>query len=164
MGVLMNGFWTILAVACSTAATAGVLFSLTKYLINDHHLTAKRNEFKVKAKSFKQILKSISNEYLYYKHKIGGESVDETLSSHSGSTAVLSEKSILEMEEGLIRLLERLDSLKLQTFHSQISLLEDQTEKQIEILLGTSAAIITEKKCLVDNIQKTIKDLDLSRK
>ena len=160
MGVWLNGFWTMLAVAASTAATAGVLFSVAKYLIDDHHSTAKRNEFKKNAKSMKQQLKSVHNEFSHYKLKIGGDNLDDSSSTHSGSTLVLTEKSILELEEGLIRLLERLDSLNVLSFQSQISSI-DGSQKQIESLQALASPIILKKKSLVIDIQKGMRELDL---
>jgi hypothetical protein len=160
MGVWLNGFWTIIAVAASTAATAGVLFKMTKYLMNDHDNTAKRNELKTKAKSIKQILKSVYSEFAHYKLKLGGDNLDDSLSTHSGSTMVLTEKSFLELEEGLIRLLERLDSLNVQTFSSEISALAG-SEQQIDSLRKLASTIIINKKDLIKDIQMGMKELDL---
>jgi hypothetical protein len=159
MGVWLNGFWTIFAVAASTAATAGVLFSVTKYLINDHNSTARRNEFKTKAKLMNQVLKSVSTEFAHFKLKIFGD-IDDSLSTHSGSTMVLTEKSILELEEGLIRLLERLDSLNVHAFQSEITGLYG-SENQIESLQKLTLSIIIKKKALITDIQKGMKEVDL---
>ena len=77
----------------------------------------------------------------------------------SGSTVVITEKLVLETEEKLLRLLERLDGIQCGAMANDLKSLQG-SKQQLEKLEHGLEGLVVMKKALVERIQTFFKQLD----
>jgi hypothetical protein len=135
MGFLNWSLTLAIAAACTVATSAVVLYT-TQYLIRDHHNTLKRNQFKRMIREAKHELKSIEKE-------------KELL-----PPLCLEEKSLLVLDERLLRLLERLDAIVVTP--------TGQDKKTLEWMNGHCLSIQTRKRELILEVQQAHELIDQS--
>jgi tetrahydrodipicolinate N-succinyltransferase len=134
MGFLNWGLTIAIAAACTVATSAVVIYT-TQYLIRDHHTTLKKNQFKNKIKHQKSLLKSIEKEK---------EILPEP---------VLNEKSLLELDERLLQLLERLDTINVKPE-------TDVDKKTFQWMNEHCLSLQTRKRELILQIQQAHQTID----
>ncbi|KAJ3302581.1 hypothetical protein HDV03_004832 [Kappamyces sp. JEL0829] len=184
---LMNISITIIASLACTAATGAVLYYTSQYLIQDHHNTCKKNDFKRGIRTLKLTLKSLAAEHSTYAKQIRGcvkasretlppldlikspsrasscdhDSGDDTSSVTSTSTLAMGTKKILELEECLTRLLEKCDAVSPKALLSELEPIVKHlsaAEKETLVLMAEQVAVT--KKGLILAIQKTCAELE----
>lgn len=166
MGLMINTGYLI-ALGLVTAGSAGVIYAITKYLLRDHHSTILKNDFKKNCFKIKHNLRMIEKEHQAVKKRIASSisaisrdiGDDDSSSVNSTQTMVLTTKKILELEEALTRLLERLDSLPCRGLALDLttpSFLQIDTI-QLQPLSDIANSLIEDKKKLIIAIQSTSK-------
>ena len=158
-----------LSVAC-TLATSTAIYYASKYLIREHHNVVKKNEYRTNVRKMKKILNSAKQEFSLIQAQIkpssqdskeklarDSEPVDDNASVTSSSTLVLSSKKVLELEEYLTRILERIDTIKPKSsFDDVLPFLSPSEITQFE---STTNSIIVSKKKLIHSIHLASADL-----
>ncbi|KAI8897520.1 hypothetical protein BC833DRAFT_593425 [Globomyces pollinis-pini] len=134
-----------IATVCTVATSALVLYT-TQYLINDHHATVLKNSFKNKAKRLKGALRAAEVDYR------------DILSKDINEADKLTIKKKLEIEELLIRILERLDELQPKSLLESTSTNEhfrSLDQNAIKLMQTQINQLSVVKKSLIDDIQVT---------
>ena len=177
----MGWITTVLAGLACTAATGAAIYWCSHWLLDEHNSRAKAHAFRASMKAGKQRLKSIQSEYQLIKSQLikngleptqklssqsrqkqlsesdtGSSSADETASVNSSSTVAISEKKVLEFEEVLTRLLERIDTVKPRTNWSDCEMdkvLPKLDTKEAEYLRSIATNLVLSKKKLILSIE-----------
>ena len=179
----MGWITTVLAGLACTAATGAAIYYASFWLIRDHNNRAKITSFRRSLKNARSKLKYIHCEYQIIQTQLfkyglepltksgsslleksfereGGDDMsDDTASVNSASTASLSEKKILEYEELLTRLLERIDSVQPRTLweeYAMNSLLPALNSKEFTQLQTMTSNLVASKKKLIFAIQGSL--------